>query len=466
MIEPLPNGIPPEQLAALSHEFRTPLNGVDRHGAAAGIAPALTAEQRAYVAALTESGRAPAGPVNDVLDYAQPRRRRGWSSSRAPVDVEDLLRSVCELLSPARAREGPRDRLGGRRRASARSLADEGRLQPDPAEPRRQRGEVRRDRRRAGAGRAPPARAACASPSPTPAPACPKAERARIFEAFAQADPAAAARGWAARGWAWPSPAGWPRPWAARLGVAARTGARRRLLVRGRSSSRAGAARDGRLARGPARSPSSRPAPSCARPPARQIEACGGRAVRAEASGRGRWRCTEEGDVDPGRPGAGQHDGRARAAPAAAPPVDPAQARGTRPHRPPYRAAGFAGYLIKPLRRASLVERVLAAGAARPAGRRRRPHRADAAGRRAVAPTGVRVLLAEDNPINAMLARTLLRREGCEVEHVDGRRGGARGRCRAGAYDLVLMDVRMPGMGGMEAARTLRARGVATRWWR
>ena len=33
---------------------------------------------------------------------------------------------------------------------------------------------------------------------------------------------------------------------------------------------------------------------------------------------------------------------------------------------------------------------------------------------------GVRVLLAEDNPINAMLARTLLRREGAEVAHVEG----------------------------------------------
>ena len=66
------SGIPHEHLAALSHEFRTPLNGV------IGMArllegTRLTAEQRAYVAALTESGpgafRA-AGEADDLLASA------------------------------------------------------------------------------------------------------------------------------------------------------------------------------------------------------------------------------------------------------------------------------------------------------------------------------------------------------------------------------------------------------------
>src|SRR5438445_10329978 len=88
-------GIPPEHLAALSHEFRTPLNGV------LGMArlldsTRLTAEQRAYVSALRESGEHLLGLVNDVLDYAKLGAGR-VDLSPGPVVVEDLLRQVCEL---------------------------------------------------------------------------------------------------------------------------------------------------------------------------------------------------------------------------------------------------------------------------------------------------------------------------------------------------------------------------------
>ena len=74
---------------------------------------------------------------------------------------------------------------------------------------------------------------------------------------------------------------------------------------------------------------------------------------------------------------------------------------------------------------------------------------------------GARVLLAEDNPINALLARTLLEREGCKVDRVaDGEQAVA--AASAGAYDLILMDLRMPGLSGVEASKALRGRGVAT----
>ncbi len=59
----------------------------------------LTAEQRAYVAALNESGGHLLGLVNDVLDYAK-FGAAGMELSLASVDVEDVLRSVCELMSP------------------------------------------------------------------------------------------------------------------------------------------------------------------------------------------------------------------------------------------------------------------------------------------------------------------------------------------------------------------------------
>jgi CheY-like chemotaxis protein len=127
-----------------------------------------------------------------------------------------------------------------------------------------------------------------------------------------------------------------------------------------------------------------------------------------------------------------------------------------------HRAAGFSGYLIKPLRRASLVARVLAAegrAAAPPPAEDERV--APIAPQLAAAAPGARVLLAEDNPINAMLARALLQREGCGVDHVgDGE--AALAALAAGAYDLVLMDVRMPKVSGMAAATALRARGVET----
>jgi CheY-like chemotaxis protein len=122
-----------------------------------------------------------------------------------------------------------------------------------------------------------------------------------------------------------------------------------------------------------------------------------------------------------------------------------------------YREAGFAGYLIKPLRRASLAERVLAAGGVASSGA---ASPEDERIVKSVAP-GAQVLLVEDNPINAMLARTLLTREGCSVDHA---RGGeeAVAAVKVGAYDLILMDMRMPGISGVEATRRLRAGGVTT----
>ena len=122
-----PAGMPPEQLASLSHELRTPLNGVLGHDAPAGIDPELTAEQKAYgPAPLAESGEHLLGLVNDVLDYA----RLGVGAialGEGVIDVENLLRSICELMSP-RAREKGIE-IGWAVRAGAPTiLGDEGRL--------------------------------------------------------------------------------------------------------------------------------------------------------------------------------------------------------------------------------------------------------------------------------------------------------------------------------------------------
>jgi CheY-like chemotaxis protein len=66
-----------------------------------------------------------------------------------------------------------------------------------------------------------------------------------------------------------------------------------------------------------------------------------------------------------------------------------------------------------------------------------------------------RVLAVDDHPVNQLVVRGLLELLGCEVEiAADGEQAIA--FCRARPPDLVLMDVHMPGLNGLEATRQLR----------
>ena len=68
------------------------------------------------------------------------------------------------------------------------------------------------------------------------------------------------------------------------------------------------------------------------------------------------------------------------------------------------------------------------------------------------------MLLAEDNPVNQRLAASLLERRGHNVTIAgNGREARRRTRARQ-TFDVVLMDVQMPEMGGFEATAAIRAR--------
>ena len=118
------------------------------------------------------------------------------------------------------------------------------------------------------------------------------------------------------------------------------------------------------------------------------------------------------------------------------------------------RASNISAQLIKPVKHSDLLDAILNAFVPRASlerSRERRPRR-----RRATGQTRTfRILVAEDNPTNQKLVLLLLEGRGHRVTMVnDGRQAVSKATERV--YDLILMDVQMPEMGGFEATAAIR----------
>jgi signal transduction histidine kinase/DNA-binding response OmpR family regulator len=123
-----------------------------------------------------------------------------------------------------------------------------------------------------------------------------------------------------------------------------------------------------------------------------------------------------------------------------------------RPRTPEGRAGGIAEYLLKPVMRADLlkaISKVLG-----------QPREVPAVSGPPVLSSTVqplRILLAEDNPINQRVGVKLLERQGHTVVLVSNGAEALESSARE-KFDLIFMDIQMPVMNGYDATRAIRAR--------
>lgn len=439
-------------LATVSHEFRTPLNGILGMSGLL-LETGLDAEQTTYVQAIRSSAETFLSLIGDILDVARLDAGRVELADE-PVDLPALVQGVTELLAP---------------RAQGKGLEIACFVSPDL--PRTVRGDEDRLRQillnlagnavkfteTGGVGVAVergPADTVRISVSDT-GPGIPADRAASIFEEFEQAGPADARDG-TGLGLAI------TRRLADRMGgtialdsvVGAGSEFRFEVGLAGIADDEAEPARtDARvliLSAAPFEGPYL----------ARTIRAAGGGAEIArtldEALARMARRRYDVLVADHALPGAdvrvaareARHHGIGHTIVL----LSPFERRDVGSAH----AAGFDAYLIKPVRARSLFERI-SAGKVRPVPAPARRVRLGGA----VQSKAVRVLLAEDDEVNALLAVRTLEKLGAIVEWArDGREALARMEAALGQdglpIDVVLMDVRMPKLSGCDATRRFR----------
>ena len=444
--EDMPQQTPEERLKAredffrlMSHEIRTPLNGV--MGMLSLLSrTSLTPDQQSYLETAKESGDHLLTLVNDFLDYARIDAGKIELES-AEVQLEPLLQGVAELLSP-RAQAAGIEIAWALDARLGHIVADEGRIRQilfnlaGNALKFTQKGgvliqvaltddnQIRFSVRDTGPGIA-------------------KEARARIFEEYGHVDPSHATRyGGAGLGLVVVKKLVEVMNGTVTLDSELGTGSVFSVQFRAPYGA-------------PTHKPLARPLHEVTLVTANSILADGARSHLAAFDGALRAVPTLD-KIDLGD-ALVLHDRSAVNGPIPAP--SPLSlillAPEERDEIDAWRNHGWAGYLIKPLRRHSLIERLDAL----------RDVRTDATSEdeRIVSESAQdkSVLLVEDNPVNALLAQILLQREGCRVERAASGED-AIAMLKARSFDLIFMDLGLPGLDGIGTTRALRSNGCQT----